>query len=98
VYSAIVLAAGFTGIDQNKVVEFLNAKGYSATKQRIEHYYKMNEGFLKTIFKKHGKVIPGWNDAIECVDLELEENKNKTALIEIPDSSVEEELGLNNEE
>lgn len=43
VYSAIVLSAGFVGIDQNKVVEYLNHKGYSASKQKIEHYYKTNE-------------------------------------------------------
>lgn len=93
VYSAIVLAAGFTGIDQNKVVEFLKSKGYTATKQRIENYYKTNEGFLKTLFKKHGKVIPGWNDSIESVDLDLEEKEDRK-LVELPDTSVEEELGI----
>lgn len=80
VYSAIVLAAGFAGIDQNKVVEFLKAKGYSATKQKIEHYYNTNEGFLKSILKRKGKVIPGWNDAIESGDLDLE-SENKKNLV-----------------
>lgn len=93
VYSAIVLAAGFAGIDQNKVVEFLKAKGYSATKQKIEHYYNTNEGFLKSILKRKGKVIPGWNDAIESGDLDLE-SENKKNLVQMPSLPIQEELGI----
>lgn len=91
VYSAIVLAAGFAGIEQTKVVEFLKAKGYSATKQKIEHYYNTNEGFLKSILKRKGKVIPGWNDSIESGDLDLE-SENKKDLIEMPSLPVQEQL------
>lgn len=95
VYSAIVLAAGFTGIEQNKVVEFLRNKGYSANKMKIEHYYKTNEGFLKTLLKRKGKVIPGWNDNIESSDLELNsDDKTKENLVEMPEESLVEELGI----
>lgn len=58
VYSAIILSAGFIGIDVNKVVQFLNQKGYNATKQKIQNYYKNNEGFLKSILKNNGTIIP----------------------------------------
>ena len=94
VYSAIVLSAGFTGIEQNKVVEFLNNKGYSANKQKIEHYYKTNEGFLKILLKRKGKIIPGWNDSIESSDLELENNdkNNNKKLVEMPELNIEEEI------
>lgn len=98
VYSAIILAAGFVGIDTKKVVEFLNSKGYSATKERVLHYYNNNEGFLKSLFKKHGKIVPGWNDSIDSSDLELEEipktnNKNeKEKLVEVPDEILEEQI------
>lgn len=94
VYSAIVLSAGFTGIEQNKVVEFLNNKGYSANKQKIEHYYKTNEGFLKVLLKRKGKIIPGWNDSIESSDLELENNdkNNNKKLVEMPELTIEEEI------
>lgn len=96
VYSAIILSAGFVGIDQTKVVSFLKSKGYNASKQRIENYYKTNEGFLKQCLKQKGKIIPGWNDELESQDLEIEiteENK----LLDLPDNSVEEELGIKEE-
>lgn len=95
IYSAIILSAGFVGIDQNRVVEFLNNKGYSATKQRIENYYKTNEGFLKSLMKRKGKIIPGWNDIIQSRDLDLNTDENKTeSLIEMPTTPVEEQLGI----
>lgn len=58
VYSAIILSAGFVGIQQGKVVEFLKSKGYSASKIKIQNYFRNNEGFLKSILKKRGKIIP----------------------------------------
>lgn len=94
IYSAIILSAGFVGIDKNKVVEFLNNKGYSSSVQKIEHYYKMNEGFLKSLLKRKGKLIPGWNDAIESDDLDLSLQKTNQKLVEVPNNSVEEELGV----
>lgn len=95
IYSAIILAAGFVGIEQNKVVEYLKSKGYTATKQKIENYYKNNEGFLKSLFKKKNKIIPGWNDAIESSDLEIFKNdENNEKLTEIPDIPIEQELGI----
>lgn len=94
VYSAIILSAGFVGIEQGKVVEFLKSKGYSASKMKIENYYKTNEGFLKSILKKRGKIIPGWNDTINSSDLELETSNNSESLVEIPEISVEQELGI----
>lgn len=95
VYSAIILSAGFVGIDQNKVVEFLSNKGYSATKQRIENYYKANEGFLKSLMKRKGKVIPNWNDTIQSRDLDLDVSENKTdTLVEVPNTPIQEQLGV----
>lgn len=95
VYSAIILAAGFAGIEQTKVVDFLKMKGYSATKQRIEHYYNTNEGFLKTLLKRKGKIITGWNDSIESADLDLDnDNGTNEKLVEMPDNSVKDELGV----
>jgi hypothetical protein len=35
------------GIEQLKVVEFLKSKGYTATKEFIENYYKTNERIFK---------------------------------------------------
>jgi len=93
IYSAIILAAGFVGIEQNKVVDFLKSKGYTASKQKIENYYKTNEGFLKQCLKKKGKIIPGWNDEIESNDLDLSESETNN-LIEIPDNKIEDELGI----
>lgn len=95
IYSAIILSAGFVGIDKNKVVEFLNNKGYNSSIQKIEHYYKTNEGFLKSVLKRKGKIIPGWNDNIQSSDLDLSVNEQKKEkLIEMPNNSVEEELGI----
>lgn len=93
VYSAIILAAGFVGIEQTKVVDFLKSKGFTASKQKIEHYYKTNENFLKTLLKRKGKIISGWNDTIESNDLSLGEETD-AKLVEIPDNNVEEETGL----
>lgn len=94
VYSAIILSAGFVGIEQGKVVDFLKSKGYSASKMKIENYYKTNEGFLKSILKKRGKIIPGWNDTITSNDLEIETSNDSESLVEIPEISVEQELGI----
>lgn len=93
IYGAVIMSAGFTGIDKSKVVEFLKQKGYSASEERIENYYKKNEDFLKGLMKKKGKIIPNWNDSIESSDLELEENKKEEKLSPIPESSLEEDLG-----
>lgn len=94
VYSAIILSAGFVGIEQGKVVEFLKSKGYSASKIKIQNYFRNNEGFLKSILKKRGKIIPGWNDSINSSDLELEKTENDLSLVEIPEITVEQELGI----
>ncbi len=93
IYGAVIMSAGFTGIDKSKVVEFLRQKGYSASEERIENYYKKNEDFLKSLMKKHGKIIPNWNDSIESSDLELEENKKEEKLSPIPETNLEEDLG-----
>lgn len=93
IYGAVIMSAGFTGIEKTKVVEFLRQKGYSASEERIENYYNKNEDFLKGLMKKHGKIIPGWNDSIESSDLELEENKKEEKLSPIPETSLEEDLG-----
>lgn len=92
IYGAVIMSAGFVGIEKQKVVDFLRQKGYSASIQRIEDYYLKNQGFLKGLLKKKGKIIPGWNDTIESSDLELEENK-KQNLNPIPDTSLEQDLG-----
>lgn len=96
VYSAIILSAGFVGINQDQVVEFLNNKGYSATRQRIDNYYKTNEGFLKSLMKRKGKVIPGWNDTIQSRDLDLniDDDKKADSLIEMPNIPIQQELGV----
>ena len=93
IYGAVIMSAGFVGIDKSKVVEFLRQKGYSASEERIENYYKKNEDFLKGLMKKHGKIIPNWNDAIESSDLELEESKKDEMLSPLPDTDLEEDLG-----
>ena len=93
IYGAVIMSAGFTGIDKSKVVEFLKQKGYSASEERIENYYKKNEDFLKGLMKKKGKIIPNWNDSIESSDLELEESKKEEKLSPIPETSLEEDLG-----
>jgi len=93
IYGAVIMSAGFTGIEKSKVVEFLKQKGYSASEERIEKYYKKNEDFLKSLMKKKGKIIPNWNDSIESSDLELEESKKEEKLSPIPESSLEEDLG-----
>lgn len=74
------------------MVEFLNQKGYSASKQRIEHYYKTNEPFLKQLLKAKGKIIPGWNDTLEATDLELSPDPNKTKLVSVPDEDLTKDL------
>ncbi|MBO5853208.1 MAG: hypothetical protein J6Q61_00555 [Bacteroidales bacterium] len=56
---------------------------------KIENYYKTNEGFLKSILKKRGKIIPGWNDTITSNDLEIETSNDSESLVEIPEISVE---------
>ena len=92
------MSSGFVGIEKSKVVDFLKQKGYSASEERIENYYKKNEDFLKSLMKKHGKIIPNWNDAIESSDLELEDNKNKEKLNPLPETNLEEDLGKYNME
>ena len=91
-HSAVILAGGFVGIDQNRVVEFLNSKGYSATKEFIERYYKNNENFLKKLMKKENVIIPGWNDDISSSDLELDSSPKKEELVQVPDEKLDDEL------
>ena len=92
-HSAVILAGGFVGIEQIKVVEFLKNKGYSATKEFVDNYYKNNEGFLKQLLKKDGVIIPGWNDAISSSDLELESSPDKKEeLVPVPDENLDEEF------
>ena len=98
IYGAVIMSSGFVGIEKSKVVDFLKQKGYSASEERIENYYKKNEDFLKSLMKKHGKIIPNWNDAIESSDLELEDNKNKEKLNPLPETNLEEDLGKYNME
>lgn len=92
-HSSVILAGGFVGIDQKKVVEFLNSKGFSATKEFVNHYYKTNEGFLKKLMKKDGVIIPKWNDEISSSDLEINSDvKNKEEKVQVPDEILEEEF------
>lgn len=91
-HSSVILAGGFTGIDQYKVVEFLNSKGYSASKDFVEKYYKNNEGFLKKILKKDGVIIPGWNDEISSNDLELSSSPVNKEMVPVPDENLDEEF------
>lgn len=90
-HSSVILAGGFVGIDQYKVVEFLNSKGFSATKDFVNHYYKTNESFLKKLLKKDGVIIPGWNDQISSADLELETSPKNTEMVQVPDENLDEE-------
>ena len=91
-HSAVILAGGFVGIDQMKIVDFLNSKGYSATKDFIERYYKNNENFLKKLLKNDGCIIPGWNDDISSSDLELDKDVKNKEMIPVPDEILEEDL------
>lgn len=94
-HSAIILASGFVGIEKFKVSEFLKQKGYSASEGFVEKYYNKNENFLKSIMKKDGVIVPGWNDEIESSDLEIEsshENKKEEKLVQVPDDDLEEEF------
>jgi hypothetical protein len=91
-HSSVILAGGFVGIEQIKVVEFLKTKGYSATKEFVDNYYKNNEGFLKQLLKKDNVIIPGWNDAISSSDLELESSPKKEELVPVPDEKLDEEF------
>ena len=92
-HSSVILAGGFVGIDQYKVVEFLNNKGYSASKEFIEKYYNKNESFLKKLLKKDNVIIPGWNDEISSADLELGSSPDKKEeLVPVPDEKLDEEL------
>jgi hypothetical protein len=91
-HSSVILAGGFVGIDQNKIVDFLNSKGYSATKEFIERYYKNNENFLKKLMKNDGVIIPGWNDDITSSDLELDKDVKNKEMIPVPDEILEDDL------
>ena len=92
-HSSIILAAGFIGIPKQKVSEFLRNKGYSASSEFVQNYYKKNEGFLKSIMKSDGVIIPNWNDDIEANDLELETSKEKTKeLIQVPEDDLQEQF------
>lgn len=97
-HSSIILAAGFVGIEKYKVSEFLKKKGYSASEGFVEKYYNKNENFLKSIMKKDGVIVPGWNDEIESSDLEIEssdENKQTQKLIQVPDDDLKEQFTKN---
>lgn len=93
-HSAIILAAGFVGIEKQKVSDFLKQKGYSASVDFVEKYYNKNEDFLKSLMKKDGVIVPGWNDQIESSDLEIEASKDKKEekLVQVPDDDLEEEF------
>lgn len=93
-HSSVILAGGFVGINQTKVVEFLNNKGFSATTDFVEHYYKTNEKFLKNLMKNDGVIVPGWNDAITSSDLELDTNVQNKELIQVPDEKLEDEYNV----
>lgn len=91
-HSAIILAAGFVGIDKKKVSDFLKNKGYSASVQFVEKYYNKNEDFLKSILKSDGVIVKGWNDAIQSSDLEIEASKKDQRLIQVPDDDLKNEF------
>jgi hypothetical protein len=94
-HSSVILAGGFTGIDQYKVVEFLNSKGYSASKDFVERYYNKNENFLKKLMKKDGVIIQKWNDEISSSDLELGSSPDKKEeLVPVPDEKLDDELNI----
>lgn len=93
-HSSVILAGGFVGIEQSKVVEFLNNKGFSASKDFVEHYYKTNEKFLKNLMKNDGVIIPGWNDTIVSSDLELDTNVQNKELVQVPDENLEDEYNV----
>lgn len=93
IYGAVIMSAGFVGIDKQKVVDFLKQKGYSASIERIENYYSKNENFLKGLMKKHNHIVPGWNDQIQSSDLELDKNIKKQNLSPIPETNLEQDLG-----
>jgi hypothetical protein len=57
-HSAIILAAGFVGIEKQKVSDFLKQKGYSASVEFVDKYYNKNEDFLKSLMKKDGVIVP----------------------------------------
>jgi hypothetical protein len=95
-HSSVILAGGFVGIDKYKVVEFLNSKGYSASKDFVENYYKNNEGFLKKLLKKDGVIVPGWNDAISSNDLELSSSPVNKDMVPVPDENLDEEFNKTN--
>jgi len=91
-HSSIILAAGFVGIDKQKVSDFLKQKGYSASTDFVTKYYAKNESFLKSLMKSDGILVPGWNDGIESSDLELEITKNEKELVQVPDEDLKEEF------
>ena len=93
-HSSVILAGGFVGINQSKVVEFLNNKGFSATTDFVEHYYKTNEKFLKNLMKNDGVIVPGWNDAITSSDLELDTDVQNKELTQVPDENLEDEYNV----
>lgn len=82
------------GIEQLKVVEFLKSKGYTATKEFIENYYKINEGFLKKLLKKDKVIIPGWNDVIDSSDLEIDSTVKNSETVPVPEENLEEEMKI----
>lgn len=95
-FAAVIMAAGFVGIDQKLVIQHLSDKGYSATKQRIEHFYNTNQPFFKRVMKKRGISVEGWNDSLNAdqlvpagVNVETEKTTEK---IEVPDIKIEDEL------
>lgn len=94
-HSAVILAGGFVGIDINKVVDFLNSKGYSASRDFITKYYNNNEKFLKRLLKNDNVIVPGWNDGISSSDLELETSPQREELVPVPDEKLEEEFNIN---
>lgn len=92
-YSAIILSAGFIGIDKQKVSNFLRQKGYSASPEFVGKYYSKNESFLKSIMKADGVIVPGWNDEINEMDLEIDINQDdKKELISVPDEDLSKDL------
>ena len=88
-HSAVILAGGFVGIQQNKVVQFLNSKGYTATTQFVQKYYNNNQNFLKKLMKKDNVIVPGWNDQIISSDLELGTDPKTEQLVPVPDQVLD---------
>jgi hypothetical protein len=49
-------------------------------------------GFLKKLLKKDKVIIPGWNDAIDSSDLEIDSTVKNSEAVPVPEENLEEEM------